>query len=347
MIKKIKLLLLIFLLIQLSCNQNKNSEENISTKEESKTSIEVDDRVQLFRLAYNLAIMDSISPNLRPCKDQFYSIHYLPYKKYLNHPLVQRITKGDLWNGDLPMLALALDEDLQPKNNLDRSVLKNQFGWYGENLDSVSKLLIDFKETIDFNNNYNINFEPLKDSIESNNVTKKLNNFYRTKTTSKLRIYFDPLNKITSKSINFLPKNDSIRIYVLANICDKEDSTQTNKILTPKWNKTNRRITFHENSHLYTDQLFKKYYSDEFDEKLKKEKFADERTNIDEIIVRGLTAKIIEINYGEKAGKFEYDRLWPKSKIVFDKLENYYINKDMSFEEIYRQIIKKLEESYS
>ncbi len=347
MIRKIKFLLLIISLVQLSCNQNKKSEKGISKIEDSQISIEVDDRIQLFRLAYNLAIMDSISPSLRPCKDQFYSKHYLPYKKYSDHSLVQRIAKGDLWNGDLPMLALALDKDLNPKKHLDKSVLKSQFGWYGENLDSVSKMLVDFKKTIDFKTHYNINYEPLQDSIESNNVTKKLNSFYRTKANSNLKIYFDPLNKITSRSINFLPKNDSIRRYVLANICEKEDSLQTNKILTPKWNKTNRRITFHENSHLYTDQLFKKYYSNDFDAKLKKEKFADERTNIDEIIVRGLTAKIIEVNYGEKAGKFEYDRLWSKSKIVFEQLEDYYQNKEMSFDEVYQQIIKKLEDSYS
>lgn len=347
MIKNIKFILLILSLVQLSCNQNKKSEKEILKKEDSKISIEVDDRVQLFRLAYNLAIMDSISPNLRPCKDQFYSKHYLPYKKYSDHPLVQRIATGDLWNGDLPMLALALDEDLQPKKNLDKSILKSQFDWYGENLDSVSKMLADFKKTIDFKTNYKVNFEPLKDSIESNEVTKKLNEFYKTKTNSNLKIYFDSLNKITSRSINFLPKNDSIRRYVLANICEKSDSTQTTKILTPKWNETNRRITFHENSHLYTDHLFEKYYSDQFDEKLKKEKFADERTNIDEIIVRGLTAKIIEVNYGKEAGKFEYDRLWSKSKIVFDQLENYYQNEDSSFDEVYQQIMKKLEESYS
>jgi len=347
MIKRIKLLTIIFPIILISCNQNKSSEKEISPNKESEISIEVDDRIQVFRLAYNLAIMDSIPPGLRPCKDQFYSKHYLPYKQFSNHPIVQRIAKGDLWNGDLPMLALALDRNLVPKKNLDKSVLKDQFGWYGENLDSVSNMLVDFKETIDFKNNYNINFEPLKDSIQSNEVTKKLDEFYRIETKSNLKIYFDPLNNITSRSINFLPENDLIREYVLANICKKQDSTPTKEILTPKWNRTNRRITFHENSHLYTDQFFKKYYSEEFNERLKEEKFADVRTNIQEIIVRGLTAKIIELNYGEIAGQFEYDRLWSKSKIVFDQLEDYSINTDMSFEEIFQQIIKELENSYS
>ena len=345
--KQFKLLILILIQIILGCNQSHKTEKEIPEKSQSSIKIKVDDRIELFRLAYNLAIMDSISPNLRPCKDQFYFENYLPYKKYSDHPFVQRIAKGDLWNGDLPVLALALDNDLKPKQSLDKSALEKEFGWYGKNIDSVSKLISDFKETIKFHNNYNINFKPLKDSIKANNITQKLNDFFRVKKQPYLKIYFDPLNNITSKSITFLPENDSIRKYLLANICEKSDSINENGVLTPKWNKTNRRITFHENTHLYTEKLFHRYYSDKFDKKLKSEKFKNERTNIDEIIVRGITAKLIALNYGRKVGDFEYKRLWPKSKIVFKELENYVQNKNMNFEEIYREIMKKLEESYS
>lgn len=345
MTKNFKLLALITIFFSASCKQK--PEKEVSNNTSSSIEIKVDDRIELFRLAYNLAIMDSISPKLRPCKDQFYSENYLPYRKYSNHPFVQRIAQGDLWNGDLPVLALALDKNLQPKQNIDKSKIEKQFGWYGKNIDSVSKLITDFKETINFKNNYNINFEPLIDSIKANNITRKLNVFFRVEKQPNLVIYFDPLNNITSKSITFLPENDSIRKYLLANICEKSDSLNVNNTLTPKWNKTNRRITFHENIHLYTEKLFRRYYSDEFENKLQNEKFENERTNIDEIIVRGIAAKIIATNYGDKVGDFEYKRLWPKSKIVFKELENYVQNKDMTFEEIYKEIIKKLEKSYS
>lgn len=347
MTRNFKFIITIISLTILSCKSSPKQEKPSVDTSKSSVILKVDDRIEIFRLAYNLAIMDSIDLKLRPCKDQFYSQNYLPYKKYSDHPFVQRIAKGDLWNADLPVLALALDEDLKPIKNLDKSKLENQFGWYGKNLDSVSVLIADFKKTIHFNNNYNVNFKPIIDSIKTNAVTSKLNDFFRKENHSNLIIYFDPLNNILSRAINFLPENDSIRKYVLANICEKSDSIKMNEVLTPKWNKTNRRITFHENSHLYTDNLFDKYYSDEFDEKLKQEKFKDERTNIDEIIVRGITAKIIELNYGEKAGNFEYERLWEKSKIVFDQLGNYGGNQNMSFEKIYEQIMKKLEESYS
>ena len=346
MTRNLKIIITIISLTILSCKNNEKPKEH-QEKLKSEVTIKVDDRIELFRLAYNLAIMDSISPKLRPCKDKFYSENYLPYRKFSNHSFVQRIAKGDLWNGDLPILALALDKDLKPKKNLDKSVLENQFGWYGKNLDSVSELITDFKKTIQFNNNYNINFEPLKDSIKSNDITEKLNDFFRKEKQPNLIIYFDPLNNITSSSITFLPDNDSIRKYVLANICEKSDSLKMNEVLTPKWNKTNRRITFHENSHLYTENLFDRFYSDEFDKKIKQQKFKDEHTNIDEIIVRGITAKILAINYGDKVGNFEYERLWKRSKIVFDEFNIYIQDKNMSFEEVYELIMKKLEESYS
>lgn len=347
MIRNLKFLILITILIFTSCRQNQKSEKEILSKSNSSIQVKVDDRIELFRLAYNLAIMDSISPYLRPCKDQFYSENYLPYKEYSNHPFVQRIANGDLWNGDLPVLALALDKDLRPKQNLDKSILKDQFHWYGENLDSVSKMMTDFKENINFKDNYDINFKPYKDSLLANNLTQKLDKFFRTHTKSNLIIYFDPLNNITNRAINFLPEKDSIRRFVLANICNKKDSIDLDQTLTLNWNRDTRRITIHENSHLYTDQLFDKYYSNKFDEKLNQEKYKNEHTNLDEIIVRGLTAKIIELNYGKEAGEFEYERLWPRSKIVFDQLQNYVGNRSMSFEEVYEEIMHKLEKSYS
>lgn len=347
MTRNFKFIITIISLTILSCKSDPKQEKpNVDTSK-SSVILKVDDRIEIFRLAYNLAIMDSIDPKLRPCKDQFYSKNYLPYKKYSNHPFVQRIAKGELWNADLPVLALALDEDLKPIKNLDKSVLEDQFGWYGKNLDSVSELIADFKKTINFKNDYNINFKPYTDSLQSNNLTQKLNDFYSTEIQSDLIIYFDPLNSITNRAINFLPENYSSRKFVLANICDKSDSTNLEQPITLKWNKDTRRITIHENSHLYTDNLFDKYYSEKFDEKLRQEKYSKERTNIDEIIVRGLTAKIIELNYGEESGKFEYERLWPKSKLVFDQLDKYGGNQNMSFEKIYNQIMKILEESYS
>tara|TARA_B100000378_G_scaffold276363_1_gene274143 strand:- start:6757 stop:7785 length:1029 start_codon:yes stop_codon:yes gene_type:complete len=342
MILKNYLTLLVLLIFFTNCQQKRPHKKT----ELSSTLIKIDDRIQLFRVAYNLAIMDSIDEKFHPCRNEFYSKHYLPYKKFSNHPFVQKIANGDFWNGDLPILALALDKNLKPKKNLDATILKRQFNWYGENLDSVSRMMIDFKKTISFKNNYNINFKAFKDSIEANKITQKLNDFFRVKKNPNLIIYFDPLNAITSRAINFLPKADKKRRFVLNNVCEKPDSitTRNNSL---NWNKDTRRIIFHENSHLYTNNLLNKYYSKEFDKKLNQEKFDEEYTNIDEIIVRAITAKIIQINYGEKEGEFEISRQPKKSRLVYNYLDNYISNEKMTFDIVYKEIMNKLEKSYN
>ena len=338
---KHSLILFSLTILFISCTEL-NSQRKTET---SSTVIKVDDRIQLFRVAYNLAIMDSIDQKFHPCETEFYSQHYLPYKKYSDHPFVQKIANGDLWNGDLPILALALDENLKPIKNIDTAILSDQFGWYGENLDSVSDLMIDFKNRTSFKDAYNINFKPFKDSIQTNNITQKLNDFFREKKKPDLIVYFDPLNAITSKAINFLPNTDEKRRFVLNNVCGKPDSLPSD--ISPRWNKDSRRIIFHENAHLYTDNLFEKYYSDEFDKKLQQEKYKEEYKNIDEIIVRGITAKIIQVNYGEKEGEFEISRQPERSRIVYDYLDTYINNEIMTFESAYREVIKELKNSYN
>ncbi|MDT0651558.1 hypothetical protein, partial [Autumnicola edwardsiae] len=327
---KYPLILLSLTVLFLNCTQ-KNPQKKTET---SNTIIKIDDRIQLFRLAYNLAIMDSIDQKFHPCKTDFYSQHYLPYKKYSDHPFVQKIANGDLWSGDLPTLALALDEHLKPKKNLDTVMLSDQFGWYGKNLDSVSDLMINFKNSISFEDNFNINFEPFKDSIETNNITQKLNEFFRTEQNSDLIVYFDPLNAITSRAINFLPETDGKRRFVLNNVCEKTDSVPTK--IAPRWNEDTRRIIFHESSHLYTNHLLEEYYGEEFEKKLEQEKYKEEYKNIDEIIIRGITAKIIQTNYGEKEGEFEISRQPERSRIVYDYLDTYIEKENMTFENAYQ-----------
>lgn len=342
MTKKIAIPLLLTFIILYSCNQ-KPTNENIN---KSKITIKVDDRIELFRVAYNLAIMDSLDNKFQACRNEFYNQHYLPYKEYLNHPFVQKIRNGDFWRGHLPALGLAFDVNLLPKKGLDKALLEKTFGWYGTRLDSVSKLMIDFKKTIDFKNNYNINLKPFRDSLQSNQITKKLDSFFRTKTKEDLIIYFDPLNNILSRALGFLPDKDKKRRFLLANICNPSLDSITNEPLILKWDKMNRSLVIHENTHLYTSQLFDKYYTQEFDKKLQQEKYENINTNIDEIIVRAITAKIIEINYGEKEGEFEISRQSQKSRIVYDFLDQYVANKSMSFEEAYNGIMNKLEKSY-
>lgn len=338
--KKITCILIILASCSIGCKQGKPRDE----KKVSSISISIDDRVELLRVAYFLALEDSIDVNLRPCKTDFYKTNFEIYKKFKNHPLVQKIGNGDEWNADLPTIALCLDDNLKPKDNLATDELSKQFGWYGKNIDSLSKLLVDFKKTIDFKNNYNVNFKPFTDSIKSNRITKKLNQFYRTDKKTNLKILFDPLNRITNKAITFTNNPENERLFLITYLC--EEPNDSIKPLKLKWNDDYRRIVIHENSHIYTDDLFKKYYDREFDSLVNQEKFKNEYHNIDEIMIRGITAKILELNYGQSVGKYEINRQPKNSRIVYDYLDKYVKNEKMEFNQAYKEIIEQLKKKY-
>ncbi|CAA0253306.1 hypothetical protein [Tenacibaculum maritimum] len=324
----------------LSCNQNKPQIE----KSKNTISIGIDDRIELLRVAYFLALEDSIEVSLKPCKTDFYKANFEGYKKFKNHPLVQKIGRGDEWNADLPTIALCFDENLKPKENLNEKEISKQFGWYGKNIDTLSKLLIDFKKTIQFKNDYHVNFKPFLEAINSSRISEKLNQFYRTNKKTSLKILFDPLNRITNKAITFTdtPKNE--RLFLMTYLC--EGANDAIKPLKLEWNEDYRRIVIHENSHIYTGELFKKYYDKEFDSLIHQEKFKNEYCDIDEIMVRGITAKILELNYGQRVGEDEINHQPKKSKIVYDYLNNYVKDDKMEFEQVYKEILEKLKKEY-
>lgn len=338
--KKILFIIIVLCFCLIGCKQEKSKIE----ADGNTISVSIDDRVELFRVAYFLALEDSIDVDVRPCKTDFYKSNFEPYKKYRNHPLVQKIGNGDVWNADLPALALCLDENLQPKENLNIKYLSEQYGWYGEHLDSLSMLLIDFKKTIDFKNNYNVEFTSFIDSLKSNRITQKLDAFYRTDKKTNLNILFDPLNRITSKAVTFAnnPKNE--RTFIIDYLCDEPNDTYNP--LTLRWNDDYRRTVIHENSHIYTDRLFSKYYDKELDSLTRQEKFKDNYNDIDEIIVRGITAKILELNYGKKVGEDEINHQPKNSRIVYDYLDTYLNDDKMVFEQAYKEIIKLLKTQY-
>ncbi|MFI2743473.1 hypothetical protein ACG2LH_12085 [Zhouia sp. PK063] len=333
---KIKYLYFALGVLAIGCQQQKTP---IKTAEKSIT-IAIDDRVELLRVAYFLALEDSIDVDLKPCYTDFYQRNFEPYKKYKNHPLVQKIRTGDEWNADLPTIALCLDKYLQPKDSLPQKELIQQFGWYGAHLDSLSKLLIDFKKTIKFSNSYNVNFKPFLDAITASQIPEKLHQFFRTDKKTNLHILFDPLNRITNKAITFTnnPKNE--RLFLITYLCDQPNDTV--KPLHLRWNEDYRRIVIHENTHMYTNEFFSKYYDNTFDSIVHQEKFKDTYHDIDEIMVRGITAKILALNYGKSVGDEEIKHQPKLSKMVYDDLERYTTNNQMPFEKIYKVIIDDL-----
>ncbi|WP_452225005.1 hypothetical protein [Lacinutrix chionoecetis] len=332
--------LIVFTMCLLSCK----NEKTLKTKGSDTIAIDINRNVLLFRLAYNLAIEDSIDIKYRSCQNDFYKANVVAYKKYSNHPFVKKIRNGDIWSGDLPVIALAFNKELKPLKTIDKSYLVEHYEWYGEHLDSVGMLMKQFKKDINFKLVGDINFKPFKDSLNANKIGDKLQLFFRTKEQPKLNIVFDPLNNITNKAVTFLEGNKNERTFLIGSFCKHPDSV-SNK-LSIDWDTDYRRIIIHENSHLYTDELFKKYYDKTLDSLVNQKKFAKEYRDIDEIIVRGITAKILKENYGIKVGKEEIENQPEKSRIVFDYLSKYESNPAMDFETAYQEIIRNLKASY-
>ncbi len=332
-----RLLILIFISILFSCKKN-------TVRFPNTHSLVINKQIELLRIAYVLALKDSIPEIYLPCKNDYYKKQIEPYLGFDQHPLVQTIRNGEVWSGDLPVLALAFDADFNIREGLDTAYLNYNYEWYGKNLDSVATLLADFKKEIQYQHSIKPDFTNFIDSIKTNQISQKLNAFFRTTNTSQLKIYFDPLNNITNKAITFLNDDKDNRHFLIGYFCDHPDTTSQQ--LQLEWDEDYRRIAIHENAHLYTDRLLDKYYDEELKKLIQQEKHKETYTNIDEIIVRGLTSKIIGHYYGENHGKEDIQNQPPASKIIYTLLDNYLETPEMEFEDIYKEFIVHLKSHF-
>jgi hypothetical protein len=292
------------------------------------------------RIAYLLAVEDSISQDYHACRNT-YSLPILNYYAQFNQePLVRLIANGDVWDASLPVVALALDETTwQPNPQVYDSIrLANSVRWYGTHLDTVSTLLQQFKEVAGLPKTHP-DIEEFQIAVSQEQIPQKLAKFFRTDTIPTLKVYFDPLNNITNKAVTFM--TDRRRHLVIGYFCNNA-YTNPEESISLQWNSTYRRILFHETAHLYTSSLLDKYYDKELKQLVAQEKHQKSYTDIDEIIVRGLAAKAVAFYYNEEAGQADLVDQPEASAIVYAELDKYLANPSMNFEEVYAEIISKL-----
>jgi len=121
---KTKYLIILYVLF-FAC-QNNNDNTKTHSVQKGGTSIEINPNVQLFRIAYNLAIADSINLEYRPCNNLLYQKTQSKFSKFSDLALVQKIRSGDEWNADLPVIALCFDENFNALQNLDNNDIASQ-----------------------------------------------------------------------------------------------------------------------------------------------------------------------------------------------------------------------------
>ena len=306
----------------------------------TSVEIEIDENVQLLRLAYNLALEDSIEPYLRPCRNRFYELNHIPYLKFKQHPLVKTIREGDVWNADLPVLGLCFTDDFILKENVDQDILKSQYGWYGANLDSLGQLLASFKKQTRFSWKGDLpEKEKLLDSIRSNKLHDKLGVFFKSNKEIVLNICFDPLNNVTNKAIMFLDISGAERTILLGSFCEEALFPENDSILP--WDEDTRRIIIHEMSHLYVDPIFPEMFETYFG----KSDDPSFEYEMNEALVRGITSFIIRQDYGIEEGDKDISWQPEASKQVYEALKGINHTSHVGFTDIYSILMLRLRDS--
>lgn len=310
----------------------------------NRPNVIVDKKMEALQLAYNFAVQDSIEEKYKPCQTNYYKELSKKNEALKKHKLVNFIQKGDYWGGDFPIISICFDNKINLKKNIDYKELKANYKYHFDKLDTLKSYFKDFYNKINLDNTNKINLEQFINSYKKNKIQEKLKLFFRNNQKFEFKIYFNPINNLMNKAITFINEGNSKRSIVLGYIACKTKETETK--INLDFDNTTRRIIIHENCHLYTDELFKKYFDFEFKEKLNQEKFKDYDINVDEIIVRGITAKILEVNYGKTVGEQELENQPKASRIVFETLGEYIKNPNINFETIYIKIIENLKLKY-
>ena len=214
--KNIIFALTVFLLIACASKKVTNIEDIPPKKAE--ILCKVDDRVLLFRSAFNYAFednqLDSIYRHLT--RGYYYNIRekFNPLK---NHDLVKFIGAADYAGVDLPSIALCFEpETFKVKENIDMDVLKFKFGKYYKYLDTLSVLLKDYLDKAEANNVTipELDFEDLQQGFVEDRLDDKFKEFFKQKVKHRTILYLDPLNNYVASPISFF-KTNSFNNYLL------------------------------------------------------------------------------------------------------------------------------------
>jgi len=208
-----KQLVLVFItLFLIACASKKVG--NIEEIPPKKVEIlaKVDDRVLLFRSAFNYAVEDNVMDSVyrSVTKGYYYNIRekFNPLK---NHDLVKFIESHDYIGVDLPSIALCFEpETYKLKDNIDRDVLKFKFGKYYQYLDTLSVLLKDYHDKAEATNIVipKLDFTDLDAGFANDSLDIKFNFFFKQKVKHRTILYLDPLNNYVASPVSFLKNKD-------------------------------------------------------------------------------------------------------------------------------------------
>lgn len=298
---------------------------------QSNLKIKIDDRMEALSIFYTLATVDTLDTKPTP------SIYYNDVKKYFepykNHPSLDWYRNLDTWDKyDMCSMGLFLTDSYPfsvqstPEITYIKSSPITTFLQYFNKFYKECKVATFLKK---HHKEYCKICNSAKQVVTNYSIFKEIHNFYGKSTTGDFVIYIDLLN---NHGNNAIPNKTSInRCFRLAYLNDVSKNLTDNSDVNfiPYEN-----IIIHEISHLFLNDFLKNYESmlhshkSTFLTTTKGEKIEEKEwlNELDELIVRVCTAKIIEQKYGKEMANKEIEnqsKRFLHARPVFDYFEKY------------------------
>ncbi len=330
---------------------------SFSLQAQTTINIEVNPKIELFRVVWNLAVMKKLDKDFQPAPSTYQQAVDMYFKPYKRHKAVKKLRK--VWIGDysFPYLELELNSDFSiPDERSDR--LQRKIEQYGlETMQDIFLLIKDFENQSNFKAFYQKHqayyttmLLPLQTHFDTTIWVNEVATFFRMPAPKKINIYFDPLNNIGNSEIHTHEAN--VMSMAMAHIVDEIDENKRSQAIDFQVDVFTRRIFYHEATHYFSSDLT---YTLVETFRPKKHLFLEENASqnvrdivwmnqLDETIVRTITAYLFKQFDSEAKGAEELSyqtKNYPYATNIYQLLDNYLDGKNEydSFEDFHPKIV--------
>lgn len=309
------------------------------TFSQDNLSVKIDERMEAISIFYILATKDTLK--VEPTPSTYYKDVKKHFKGLQNHESLNWYRNLENWDGyDISSLGLFLTKKYPFKIMIEPEInyLKSS------DINSFLKYFNKFYKDCDVKNfikqhkkQYKAACIESKKKVHNSGVLNEIESFYGTRQDGKFIIYLDLLNNMGN---NAIPSNSEYyrgqRMFRLAYLNDenKNLSDESPIVFEPYLN-----VVIHEISHLYVKDFLKNYKQELYrfrslflvtndGKKLDETQWENE---LDELIVRVCTARIMQNKYGRAEGLKEIEKQsihFKLAKPLYDLFDSYSLNRD-------------------
>lgn len=348
-------ILLLFTILCWNC-KDKNNTTPINQTNRNKVTFKIDERIEILRIGFNLAVQDYIDKEMLPCKTTYadkINTHFAAFKK---HPFIKYI--DDLPNiaFDFPTIGLMLKNNGSFEFNDVYAEELRGLGLTTEEMKTLQPLMVDFYKKSNFESFFKENeayykkaIGNIENQVNDENLFGYVSDFFQSKQHDLDFVVFVELtNSSNNKAISFYDNyNPKKRATLLANVCEANDSiSSTNEILELDANR--RTILYHESSHLFTDKLFNTYVGElsQYESLCENCNESQLRDYIDHLIIYPLQELMSYRQFGKDNGhNFYLNKCTDVRKAIYTKLTEYQPENGIPFEETYKQCIALIKQA--